>query len=71
VQTVLPAGAGFSSIDIKVSYLKALRNDGGEVAAHGKILHVGGRVAFAEAHARNADGALVGHAISSIAVLRP
>jgi uncharacterized protein (TIGR00369 family) len=71
VQTALPAGVGFSSIDIKVSYLKALRSDGGQVEAHGKTLHMGRRVAFAEAHARNADGDLVGHAVSSLALLRP
>jgi acyl-coenzyme A thioesterase PaaI-like protein len=43
---------------------------GGHLAVHGQGLRVGGRVAFAEAHARNANGELVGHATSSIAVLR-
>jgi uncharacterized protein (TIGR00369 family) len=70
VHTVLSARTGFSSIEIKVSYLKALRSDGGDVEAHGKTLQVGERVAFAEAHARNANADLVGHAISSIALLR-
>jgi uncharacterized protein (TIGR00369 family) len=71
VHTLLPAGVGFSSIEIKVSYLKALRADSGEIEVHGQALRVGGRVAFAEAHARNGNGELVGHATSSIAVLRP
>jgi hypothetical protein len=31
----------------------------------------GGGVAFAEAHARDRDGELLGHATTSIAVLRP
>ena len=35
----------------------------------GRVLRIGRRVAFAEAHARNRDGDLVGHATSSIAVL--
>jgi uncharacterized protein (TIGR00369 family) len=71
VHTRLPAAVGFSSIEIKVSYLKALQADGGEIEVRGKALRVGGRVAFAEAHARNGNGELVGHATSSIAVLRP
>ena len=70
VHTRLPAGVGFSSIEIKVSYLKALRGDSGEIEFHGRALRVGGRVAFAEAHARDASGELVGHATSSLAVLR-
>jgi uncharacterized protein (TIGR00369 family) len=69
VHTQLPAGVGFSSIEIKVSYLKALRADSGEITVDGRALQVGRRVAFAEAHARNAEGALVGHATTSIAVL--
>jgi uncharacterized protein (TIGR00369 family) len=71
VHTLLPAGVAFSSIEIKVSYLKAVRADTGELEAHGHVLRIGGRVAFAEAHARDGYGELVGHATSSIAVLRP
>jgi uncharacterized protein (TIGR00369 family) len=71
VQTLLPAGHAFSSIEIKVSYLKPLYADGGTIEVHGRALQVGGRVAFSEAHARNRDGELVGHATSSLAVIRP
>jgi NAD(P)-dependent dehydrogenase (short-subunit alcohol dehydrogenase family) len=60
---------GFSSIEIKVSYLKALRADSGDIDVHGRALQVGRRVAFAEAHARNPAGELVGHATTSIAVI--
>jgi uncharacterized protein (TIGR00369 family) len=70
VHTQLPAGVGFSSIEIKVSYLKALRADSGEIDVHGRALQIGRRVAFAEAHARNTAGELVGHATTSIAVIR-
>jgi uncharacterized protein (TIGR00369 family) len=70
VHTLLPAGARYSSIEIKVSYLRPLRA-GIELEVHGRALRVGGRVAFAEAHARDGDGELLGHATTSIAVLRP
>ena len=71
VHTRLPAGVGFSSIEIKVSFLEALRADAGEIEVHGRALRVGQRIAFAEAHARNGGGELVGHATTSISVLRP
>jgi uncharacterized protein (TIGR00369 family) len=70
VHTLLPAGVGFSSIEIKVSFLKVIRADVGEIEVHGQALRVGGRVAFAEAHARDGNGELVAHATSSIALLR-
>jgi acyl-coenzyme A thioesterase PaaI-like protein len=62
---------GRSTIEIKVSFLRALRATGAPVEVHGKVLRVGSRLAFAEAHARTADGELVGHATSSLALLRP
>jgi uncharacterized protein (TIGR00369 family) len=70
VHTLLPAGTGYSTIEIKVSFLRALRVDEGEVTVRGRVLRVGGRVGFAEAHARNPSGELVGHASSSILILR-
>jgi acyl-coenzyme A thioesterase PaaI-like protein len=64
----MPAGADYSTIEIKVSFLKAIRADGGEIEVVGRALQVGRRVAFAEAHARNSRGDLVGHATASFAV---
>jgi uncharacterized protein (TIGR00369 family) len=71
VHTLLPAGAGFSSIEINVSFLKPLRAGTGEIKAHGRALKVGRRIAFAEAHARDQGGELVGHATASLVINRP
>ncbi len=70
VHTRLPAGAGYGTIEIKVSFPEPLYAGAGEIEVHGHALRVGGRVAFAEAHARDAGGHLVGHATTSIAVIR-
>lgn len=69
VHTRLPAGVGYSSVEIKVSFMKALKVDGGPIEVHGEVLRLGRRVAFAEARAINAKGDLVGHATTSIAVV--
>jgi uncharacterized protein (TIGR00369 family) len=68
VHTLLPAGAGFASIEIKVSFVRSLRADAGEVEFRGRALRVGRNVAFAEAHAY--AGELVGHATTSLALVR-
>jgi uncharacterized protein (TIGR00369 family) len=69
VHTLLPAGVGYSSIEIKTSFLEPVRSGEGAIDVKGKVLRAGRRVAFAEAHAYAADGDLVGHATSSVAVL--
>jgi uncharacterized protein (TIGR00369 family) len=71
VHTLLPAGAGYASIEIKVSFLKPVRAYAGEIEVPGQALKVGRRVAFAEAHARDQAGELVGHATTSLAINRP
>jgi uncharacterized protein (TIGR00369 family) len=70
VHSLLPAGVGYSSIEIKVSFLAPVRADSGMLEVEGRALRVGRQVAFAEAHARTQDGKLVGHATSSLAVMR-
>jgi len=70
VQTQLPAGAGMSSIEIKVSFLSPVVAGGEPVEVTGRSLRVGRQVAFAEVHARTADGKLVGHATTSLALMR-
>jgi uncharacterized protein (TIGR00369 family) len=71
VQTTLPPGVVAPTIEIKVSYLKAVRDDGREIECRGRALQVGRKVAFAEGHAYDADGTLLGHATTSLAVHRP
>ena len=70
MHTLLTAGAGYASIEVKVSFLAPL-HAGDLVEVRGTVLRLGGRVAFAEAHARDERGQLVGHATTTLAVTRP
>jgi uncharacterized protein (TIGR00369 family) len=70
VQTKTPVSTGYASIELKVSFLRPLPWDGrSEIEARGRALRVGRRVAFAEAHAFDGEGRLVGHATSSLAAV--
>lgn len=59
----------YVSIEMKVSFLKPLPFDGRVIETRGRVLRVGRKVAFAEAHCYDPDGVLVGHATSSLAAL--
>jgi acyl-coenzyme A thioesterase PaaI-like protein len=53
-----------------VSFLAPVRAGSGMLEVEGRALRVGRQVAFAEAHARTSDGKIVGHATTSLALVR-
>jgi uncharacterized protein (TIGR00369 family) len=69
VHTQLPAGTGYASIEIKVSYLRALSLQSGPLVAHGWVTKPGRRVAFADADVRDATGQVVATASGSCLIM--
>jgi uncharacterized protein (TIGR00369 family) len=69
VITKLSPGQAYVTIELKVSFLRPLPCDGSEIEVRGRVLQMGRKVAFAEAHAYLADGRLAGHATSSLATV--
>ena len=59
VHSMLPAGWGYTSIDLNVSYLKAVRVDSGLLRFTGRVIKQGKRVSFATAEGVDGTGAVV------------
>lgn len=68
VHTTLPAGFGYTSIELKVNYLRAVHATSGPLTAVGTVVKPGRRVAFAEGEVRDASGRTVATATSSLLV---
>jgi uncharacterized protein (TIGR00369 family) len=68
VHSTLPLGKGYTSIEIKVRYLKAVRAGSGPLVATGTLVKGGSRVAFSEAVVTDASGAPVATATSTCLV---
>jgi uncharacterized protein (TIGR00369 family) len=68
VHTTLPAGFGYTSIELKVNYLRAVRVHSGPLVAVGTVVKPGRRVAFAEGQVLDAAGGLVATASGSLLV---
>jgi uncharacterized protein (TIGR00369 family) len=68
LHTTLPAGRGYTSVEIKVSYLKAVRATSGLLTATGTVVKSGSRVGFTEATVTDGSGALVATASSTLLV---
>jgi uncharacterized protein (TIGR00369 family) len=68
VHSTLPSGTGYTSIEIKVTYLRAVTADSGPLRAVGRVVKPGRRVAFAEGEVFDAAGRSVATASSSLLV---
>ena len=68
VHSELGAGKGHTTLELKISYLRALSERSGTVRAAGRTISVGRRVAFAEATLHDGDGRLCATATSTLLV---
>ncbi|SME88817.1 PaaI family thioesterase [Streptomyces sp. Amel2xC10] len=65
VHTTLPAGTGYTSVDLSVKFLRRITVDTGRVRAIGRVLSGGRRTALAEATLVDAEDRLLAHATST------
>lgn len=72
VQSTLPAGAAFTTLDLTVHYVAAVTHRTGPILAEGRVLHRGGRTATAEGRVtRVSDGRLLAHATTTCLITLP
>ena len=69
VHTTLPRGVGYTSIELKVNYLRGVHATSGPLRAIGRVVKPGSRVAFAEGEVLDAAGKQVATASSSLLVV--
>jgi uncharacterized protein (TIGR00369 family) len=68
LHSTLPQGKGYTSVEIKVNYLKAVRATSGQLTAIGTVVKAGSRVAFTEGIVTDASGVVVATATSTLLV---
>ncbi|MEE2057067.1 PaaI family thioesterase [Rhodococcus artemisiae] len=65
VHSTLPAGKGFTTLELKVNMVRALNDRVPLVRAEGTVLHAGRQIATAEGRIVGADGKLYAHATTT------
>ncbi|HTP73120.1 MAG TPA: PaaI family thioesterase [Burkholderiaceae bacterium] len=65
VHTTLQAGKAYTTLELKVNFVKALTDRVPLVRAVGDVIHAGGRVATAEGRLVGPDGTLYAHATTT------
>src|SRR5256885_492623 len=61
VHSLLPEGRAYTTLELKVNFVRALKHDTGRVRAIGKVIHLGGKVATAEGMVIDGAGKLYAH----------
>ncbi|MEU7860012.1 PaaI family thioesterase [Nonomuraea sp. NPDC049141] len=69
VHTTLPAGVGYTTLELKVNYIRAAHTGGQTLTAEGNVIHAGRRTATAEGKVLDDQGKLVAHATTTCLII--
>ncbi len=65
VHTTLPAGTGYTSIDINITFVRGITTVTGPVTARGEVINVGRRIGTVRGTLTDAAGKVLAHGTSS------
>jgi uncharacterized protein (TIGR00369 family) len=68
VHTMLPAGSGYTTLELKVNYIRAMTDKTGPVRAEGKVISLGRQTGVAEGRLTDAGGRLLAYATTTCLV---
>jgi len=71
IHATLPAGKGFTTLELKVNMVRPLDERVPLVRANGKVIHAGRQVATAEGRIVGPDGKLYAHATTTCLIFDP
>lgn len=70
VHTTLPAGVSYTTLELKVNYVRAVQTSGETLTATGTVIHAGRRVATAEGRVVDDRDRLIAHATITCLILQ-
>lgn len=71
VHSRLPAGTGYTTVETKANFVRAITPATGRVRAEGRVVSLGRRIATAEARVLDAQGRVLAHGTSTLMILEP
>jgi uncharacterized protein (TIGR00369 family) len=71
VHSELDAGIGYTTVETKVNFTRAIDPEGGPVRCEGRVLSRGRTIATADAFVRDESGRLLAHGTSTLILLYP
>ena len=71
INSMMPAGKIFTTLEMKINYVRPITRESGEVRCEANVIHAGGRVATAEGRITDEDGKLYAHGTATCMLFRP
>jgi uncharacterized protein (TIGR00369 family) len=71
LHSTLPAGVTYTTLELKVNFVRPVTLDTGAIRAIGTLIHGGGTVTTSASRVEDRMGTLYAHATSTLMVLRP
>lgn len=70
LQSALPQGVAYTTLELKVNFLKAVTTYSGKLKSTGKIIHLGKTTALVEADLKDEQGKVYAHGISTCMIFK-
>ena len=70
VHTTLKAGEGYTTVEMKINFVRPILPDLGEITCEGVLIHRGGTIATSEGRLRDGKGRLLAHGSETCMILQ-
>ena len=70
INTMMPAGKIFTTLEMKINFVRPMTRETGEVRCEANVIHAGGRTATAEGRIVDRDGKLYAHGTATCMLFR-
>lgn len=71
VHSILPRGVGYTTLELKINFIKSLTLKSGKMIAEGRLIHSGRTTALVEGDLRSETGTLFAHSVSTCMIFNP
>jgi uncharacterized protein (TIGR00369 family) len=68
IQTTFPAGKTYTTVEMKLNYVRGVLPTTGRVIAEGRVVHPGNRIATSEGKLLSTEGKLLAHGTETCAI---
>ncbi|MNV24201.1 Thioesterase superfamily protein [compost metagenome] len=70
LHSLLPKGTAYTTLELKVNFLKRVHTGSGILVAEGKTIHLGGTTALLEATLKDPEGVIYAYSVSTCLILK-
>ena len=70
VHTTLKAGEGYTTVEMKINFVRPILPDLGEISCEGVLIHRGGTIATSEGKLRDGKGRILAHGSETCMILQ-